>query len=726
MPQAGETPPLGGHKVEGDGNVVLGNITQSTVTIVQPPGGPPRTAPAPEPLPAEGTLPEPGPQRAGWYLPVSRNNVFTGRVPDLLALAAALLYHPQAGVTAITALKGEGGIGKSQLAVEFAYRYGRCFHGVHWIAAGETGDVAAGIAACGAQMDLPGWPERLPEQVTMTLNAWAETPQRLVILDNLEDPDKLRPWLGRLGACRLLLTTRRGSWPTELGVRGHALGVLPPDEARELLRKLAPRLEATPDADLDALSSHLGGLPLALDLAGRYLEEVGGVSAAAYRAEIQSGGSLKHPSLVDWTRTTPTAHAASLAATFALSFDQLNDDSPYDALAQRLFYAAGYCAPHAPIPPELLQKAVEAEDAPTFARALRRLADLGLLRDSSSVREGEGGPSLHPLLAEFARLVEPPDCGALSGLAKALMEMSNAAYETRLPGPWQPLRAHLEAATPLAEAAGLEQAGELWGCLGLCLEQFVQYPAARTCYERALAIDERVYGNEHPEVATLASNLGDLLRTMGDLAGAKTQIERALAIDEQVYGREHPSVATDASNLGLVLRALGDLAGAKALYERALAIDEQVYGREHPNVARDANNLGGVLQDLGDLAGAKALYERALAIAERVYGKEHPEVATDANNLGLVLQDLGDLAGAREQIERALAIGEQVYGKEHPSVAIRLVNLGALARDEGDLPAARDLFRRALGIFTRFLPPEHGNIQTAREWLEDTEREMGG
>jgi len=59
-------------------------------------------------------------------------------------------------------------------------------------------------------------------------------------------------------------------------------------------------------------------------------------------------------------------------------------------------------------------------------------------------------------------------------------------------------------------------------------------------------------------------------------------------------------------------------------------------------------------------------------------------------------------------------------------VANRLVNLGALARDEGDLPAARDLFRRALGIFTRFLPPEHGNIQTAREWLEDTEREMGG
>jgi len=611
------------------------------VTIVQPPGGPPRTAPAPEPLPAEGTLPEPGPQRAGWYLPVSRNNVFTGRVPDLLALAAALLYHPQAGVTAITALKGEGGIGKSQLAVEFAYRYGRCFHGVHWIAAGETGDVAAGIAACGAQMDLPGWPERLPEQVTMTLNAWAETPQRLVILDNLEDPDKLRPWLGRLGACRLLLTTRRGSWPTELGVRGHALGVLPPDEARELLRKLAPRLEATPDAALDALSAHLGGLPLALDLAGRYLEEVGGVSAAAYRAEIQSGGSLKHPSLVDWTRTTPTAHAASLAATFALSFDQLNDDSPYAALAQRLFSAAGYCAPHAPIPPELLQKAVEAEDAPTFARALRRLADLGLLRDSSSVREGEGGPSLHPLLAEFARLVEPPDCGALSGLAKALMEMSNAAYETRLPGPWQPLRAHLEAATPLAEAAGLEQAGELWGCLGLCLEQFVQYPAARTCYERALAIDERVYGTEHPNVAIRANNLGSVLQDLGDRAGAKTQIERALVIGEKVYGREHPQVAIYASNLGGMLKALGDLAGAKALYERALAIDEQV------------------------------------------------------------------------------------YGKEHPSVAIRLVNLGALARAEGDLPKAQELFYRALGIFTRFLPPEHSQIQNAREWLEIVEREMG-
>ena len=500
MSEKDESPsPVGGHKVTGDNNITIGDITGSTV-IIQPGAGAERKPPRePDALPPQGELPDPKVAFPDWYLPIPRNAVFTGREADLLALAEALLYDPQAGVTAISAVKGEGGIGKSQLAVEFAYRYGRYFYGVHWIPAGENQDIGAGIAVCGEKMGLPYWPEKLPEQVDATLRAWAETPQRLVVLDNLEDPEKLRECLPRLGMCCLLITTRRGSWPEELGVRDHVLDTLSLPEARDLLRKLAKRLKKTPDSELDALADQLGCLPLALDLAGRYLDECKNISVGAYLEEIQSGGAIKHESLVDWTKKTPTLHAPSIAATFALSWNQLDEASRYDALANHIFFAAGYCAPNTPIPLWLMQLAVGEEKDSTIARALRRLTDLGLMRES------ENGPSLHPLLGEFARLVEPQDSGALAGVVKTLLKASYAVEGNHSTKDWQAFRAHLEAAAAYKEGIGLEQASRLLFEVGQCLFTYGDYSRAREFTEQSLTIFQ-----ELGDRSGVAKSLGQL------------------------------------------------------------------------------------------------------------------------------------------------------------------------------------------------------------------------
>ena len=92
-------------------------------------------------------------------------------------------------------------------------------------------------------------------------------------------------------------------------------------------------------------------------------------------------------------------------------------------------------------------------------------------------------------------------------------------------------------------------------------------------------------------------------------------------------------VATVARNLGAVLRDRGDRAAAAAALERALWIDEAAYGPDHPEVATIVNNLGIVLRDRGDLAGAAAALERALAIYEAFYGSDHPSTATARTNL---------------------------------------------------------------------------------------------
>jgi len=676
------------------------------------PGGEPYVPPTP---PDSDELPPPGALPPGSRMPFPRNALFTGRGADLHALAQALSPSPtvsaRQSALVTQAVQGMGGVGKTQLAVEFAHRYGRFFHGVHWINAQQPGLLDAEVVACGLAMSLTPWPETLPEQLALTLKVWATGGPRLVIFDNLEDPAPARAWIAQLSQtpCRVLITARRAAWPPDLGLHPLRLDCFTPEESRAFLRGHFAGQRHDPDDALDALHERLSGLPLALELTGRYLVALPRLTIPAYLKQLDA--ALAHPSMQRWRFAdgNPTGHDLSLAATFAVSWERVQDPAARD-----LFALAGWCAPNTPIPCELLERAAGLE-AEACDAALHDLRTLGLL---------EEGNAIHPLLAEFAREMGEGEEGSgstgdVARLANALATLAYQANETGLPAAFAPLRPHVETLAPAAEAAGLlGQAGTLWNNLGFYLRQVADLAGARAAYERALRIDEAIYGPEHPQVATVVNNLGRVLRDLGDLAGARAACERALQIWEVSLGPEHPNVAIAVNNLGSVLQDLGDLAGARAAFERARRIWEAPLSPEHPNVATAVNNLGSVLQDLGDLAGARAAYERALRIDEAAYGPEHPEVARDVNNLGSVLQAQGDLAGARAAFERALRIDEAAYGPEHPKVAIRVNNLGNVLQALGDLAGARAACERALQILENSqLPKDHPRMVSLKNNL---------
>jgi len=705
-----------------DHSVGVGGDVHGNVNIyhgVPPtPGGEPYVPPTP---PDSDELPLPGTLPPGSRMPFPRNALFTGREADLRALAQTLSPAPTVSappsVLVMQVVQGMGGVGKTQLAVEFAYRYGRFFHGVHWINAQQPGLLEAEVAACGLEMGLTPWPETLPEQLALTLKVWATGGPRLVIFDNLEDPAPAGAWIARLSQtpCRVLITARRAAWPPHLKLHPLRLDCFTPEESRAFLRGHFAGQRRDPDNALDALHERLGGLPLALELAGRYLAALPRLTIPAYLKQLDA--ALAHPSMQHWRFAdgNPTGHDLSLAATFAVSWERVQDPA-----ARELFALAGWCAPNTPIPCELLERAAGLK-AETCDAALHDLRTLGLLETENAI---------HPLLAEFARGMggrerESGGTADVARLTDALTTLTYQANETGLPAAFAPLRPHVETLAPAAEAAGLKQASTLWNNLGYYLDMLADLAGARAAFERALRIDEAVYGPEHPEVARDVNNLGGVLYALGDLAGARAAFERALRIDEAVYGPDHPTVARDVNNLGGVLYALGDLAGARAACERALHIDEAVYGPEHPTVARDVNNLGSVLRALGDLAGARAACERALRIDEAVYGPDHPEVATAVNNLGRVLQDLGDLAGARAACERALRIWEVSSGPEHPNVATVVNSLGRVLHDLGDLAGAQAAFERALRIDEAVYGPEHPKVATAVNNLGLVLRDLG-
>jgi len=160
------------------------------------------------------------------------------------------------------------------------------------------------------------------------------------------------------------------------------------------------------------------------------------------------------------------------------------------------------------------------------------------------------------------------------------------------------------------------------GALAACAQ-------ARPLVERALAINEKALGPEHPSTATSLNNLAALLRDQGDLVGARPLAERALPIYEETLGCEHAWTATSLDSLAQLLQVQGDFRGRG----RSMAICENVLGPEHPSTATSLNNLAGLLRDQGDFSGARPLHERALAIREKALGREHPDTAQSFNNL---------------------------------------------------------------------------------------------
>ncbi len=513
-------------------------------------------------------------------LPFPRNRFFTGRLDALQALTRALLDGGDAatGVLIGQALTGMGGVGKTQLAVEFAYRYGYRFRGVHWLDLRDPATLEEQIAAQGRRLGLQA--KTQDELVAATLDHWTSDGPRLLILDNFEDLSAANVVLACLhhSALRLLITSRRADWPPTLPLEHLPLEEFSSQESLAFLRRYLPPERAT-EAELQALAARLGHLPLALDLAARYLAHLKRVSVRDYLGELER--ALAHPSMQAWRPDLPslTNHDLSLLQTFAVSWEQVRDEN-----ARRYFMLAGYLAPNAPIPAEIPTRALDLP-ARAIEEAAAFLEGLGLLKE---------GPALHPLLAEFARHLDaesallPPLAEALADLASATNDRIDQSGTYAL---FAPLLPHVRAVAERAEQARLPAAGRLWNSLGYHLQAVADYRGARECFARALRIDEAAFGPDHPNVARDVNNLGRVLQDLGDLAGARECFARALRIDKAAFGPDHPEVATDVNNLGSVLQALGDLASARECFARALRIWERALPPEHPYIRIARENL---------------------------------------------------------------------------------------------------------------------------------------
>ena len=371
------------------------------------------------------------------------------------------------------------------------------------------------------------------------------------------------------------------------------------------------------------MAKELGRLPLALALSASYME-----SQSIPPTRYLVAWKEKHDTLLKFSGDD-LDNGRSLLATFQLSYDRL------DAAAATLLRLFAWLAPEA-FPRSLVEDSKRVKEILSANQKNLENYDvsdaLAQLRTLSLIRLDEESFRCHKLVLDCTRALLSEELRRES-LATTLEWLSGslpeADYSEAGWNLWKRLAPHLDAIVESSERYNTENQALSLLCnqYGLWLYYQARHEMAEPLMRRALVIDEKSFGADHPDVARDLNNLAQLLKATNRLAEAEPLMRRALGIDEKSFGADHPNVARDLNNLAQLLQATNRLAEAEPLMRRALAIDEKSFGADHPNVARDLNNLAQLLQATNRLAEAEPLMRRALAIDEKSFGADHPNVA---------------------------------------------------------------------------------------------------
>ena len=654
-----------------------------------------------------------GPRLPGVLPPVwgnvpPRNPGFTGRDGLLAGVRQALL---SGGAAVVQALAGMGGVGKTQLAAEYAHRFASAYDVVWWIAAEQTALIGEQVAALAAGLGCAGPDADMGAAGRAALGELRRRDRWLLIFDNAEDPQDLAGWLPG-GAGHVLITSRSRGW-AELAVPVE-VDVLARGESVAILRDRAGLAEV----DADRVAAVLGDLPLAIAQAAGYLAETG-MGAGEY-------ADLVGPRAVELLgEGRPSSYPRSLAAVTVLALDRL---AGQDLAAAEVAGVCAFLAPE-PLPAQWFPGAA-AELPPVLAG---KVADpvawrqvLGRVSRSALARADRDGLVMHRLTQAIIRGCLPPEqATATRALAEAILAASRPA-DTDAPGTWPAwarLLPHLLALDPAASGnPGLRQLAS----------DAARYLIVRGDFRGGHDLASGLYrqwgerlGPDDLDTLWAGHELGFALRQMGRSGEARQVSEDTLARKRRVLGEDHPSTLATATGVGNDLRALGETQAARELDEDTLARYRRVLGDDHPDTLAAANNLAAGLYALGETQAARELDEDTLARKRRVLGDDHPDTLTSATDLAVDLCALGETRAARDLDEDTLARYRRVLGKDHPSTLTSASNLAFDLRALGETQAARDLDKDTLARRRRVLGEDHPDTLTSADNLAIDLRELG-
>jgi len=670
-----------------------------------------------------------------WNVPYLRNPYFTGRDRLLQHLYKALAAENIAASSQLRAISGLGGIGKTQTAIEYAYRYANEYEAVLWVRADSHETLSTDFAKLAITINLPEKDEIDQFRVIAAVKQWLQKHGPwLLIFDNADDPMVL-DFLPRQPSGAILLTTRSQDpglhiKPIEMEKMSQAEGVT------FLLRRITSMGDEDGEEDLSKSASAkelhaakelweaMDGLPLALDQAGAYIK-AGQSSLSEYvdlyrnhREEFlqERGGAIPE-------------HPDAVATTWSISFQRVEQKNL--ASAELLRFCA-FLSPDA-IPEELITGGAAHFTAPLQAlTASTKLLNntVSTLRAYSLIRRDSATHMLSVHRLVQAVLIDAMPATMRKQWKERIVRAVNEVFPEAPFKEWTRcgrLLPHvLVCATWIEqEPIAIREAASVFDKAGTYLRERGQYAEAEPLLMQALAIREQHLGTENLDTAMSLSSLAGLYSYQGKYKLAEPLVMRALSIREQCLGTEHPDTAKNLNHLAVLYFQQEKYEQAEPLYQRALSLYERHPGDESPDMAKSLNNLAVLYVQQGKYEQAEPLYQRALAINKQCLDAEHPEIARNLGNIALLYVQQGNYEQAEPLYQQAISIHERHSGTESPDTAYPLYGLAELYRLQGQYEPAEQLYQRTLAIREQHLDAEHLDTAESLQGLANLYREQG-
>ncbi|MFF3303538.1 FxSxx-COOH system tetratricopeptide repeat protein [Streptomyces sp. NPDC002908] len=633
----------------------------------------------------------PGPRFPGtvpriWNAP-PRNPGFTGRSLVLERMRdqlgggmAVVLPQPQT-------LYGLGGVGKTQVALEYVHRFMADYDLVWWISSEQIDDVVASLAELAVRLGAQGGDDMgaASQEAVDLLRRGVPSERWLLVFDNADDPERLRRYFPQGGSGHILVTSRNQTWSQH----GDALpvDVFLREESIEHLQRRAPGLSIE---DASQVATAVGDLPLAVEQAAAWIAETA-TPIDTYLEQL----AQQAPQVLALNQ--PAGYPQPVAATWNISIERLKERSP---AAVRLLQLCAFFAPE-PISANLLYSKEMIEALKPYDASLQEKLVLGrVIREIgrfalAKVDQVSNSIQVHRLVQAVIR----------AQLSDEEQREARHVVHRILAG------ARPDDDEPIDNPETWPRFAAIWPHLG---------PSdARNCKEpetRRLLIDRVRYlwkrgdvrtagrlGDELREVWSemlgerdlqylyLCFHLSNILRTRGRYVEAKELDEFTLSRQREVLGPEHPHTYMTTSSLAIDLGLLGDYGKAIELATAAHEGFSQIFHDRHPRTLAAANNLALNLRSVGQYARAREIDQDVYDLRSEVLGPEHPYSLSSALNLARDLREVGRYEDSVGLLSRTYDSYKATLGRTYPTTLTAAKSLAVSLRRAGQLEDARRL-----------------------------------
>ncbi|KAG0127675.1 hypothetical protein HOY82DRAFT_671995 [Tuber indicum] len=684
-----------------------------------------------------------------WMVPYSRNRRFVGREGILESLEEQVLDD---GFNRI-ALHGLGGSGKTQIALEYAYRRKDTRH-IFWVHASSFPKFSEDYTRIAREAKISlrnSTPEKNQDEILQDVKLWLESAASgdwTLLLDNADNVVDFESNNGEISKSlpqgakgNIILTTRSLAVAEREDCNVIKVGKLSDAEAQELFSRQL-RIPDNPRTGSKQAIANLidffGRLPLAITGATAFMSETSTSPSDYWSLIRESDKQAKRLLLSEFRVLAREADMTeSILSTFFITFDRIRAQAPMAANILRLIAFLD----RQNIPKDLIvQSGLEGvNDSLDFRRAIGTLLGFSLVSE-------EGGEvyELHRLVQLSVHVyLSPRESGEWKGRAVEVVSTMYPEYDHEVRHVCAAYLPHAlavmeDSAGPTVEDLHFRAALHLYSTgyynyaeihIRQCISEGInndKVPEGRlgligihTYLNQLLGLLLGLLSSALRYVCFLLFRghnlyyrrywrrrrlLAVILESQGRYTEAESLSRRVLRGTEKILGPGHPDTQTSVNNLAAVLHRLGNYTEAEGMFRRALETKSGTVERED---LTGLQNLGSVLRQLGRYGEAEEMLQHAMEGREKALGPEHPDTLATANNLAWVLTDLGRFEEAEKLYRRVQGGQKRSLRPEHPDFLVCTNNLAGVLDKQGKCHEAEEEYRRALEGFEKALGPEH-------------------